>query len=997
VVLALATALSGVSAVIATRIQVKTAFQDTMSDDDPIVRRMSYLSENFPGAVVVQVVLEGTSPERLVAAGEALQAGFLADELDPRLVSHVYLEQDLDFFLRRALLYVPDAELRLLEERLRRHQSTLRTLSADPSLLGLLRGVEAIADDAVPRGSTAVTFKTRLFADVVMSSLLNGRPAADVGVKVDPGPAQAKLNQRINESLKGLPLPPSDTEARRTLAAVEGALDLVADVLEGGDAVDAATFSRRAAALVSLLPQDGGGSSAIPPRYQFSPDRRLLLMEVGSELNLGKLEDIRPVLAHLYGVAERTRADFPDVTIGFTGLPVQYVEEQEAILSNFALVTILGLLGILAVFIVGFEQIALPSLSALPLVMGILWTFGIQGLVDPTLNMLNLLFPVVLFGLGVDTAIHLLNGFAHRRALGDAPEDAVRNMLIELLPGILTGSATTATAFFALMLAHMKGLQTLGFTAGVGVIMAVLAMLVVLPAIFVLYDRRSPVVGMRSDAGPLGHLGVLVGRHRYPILAIFMVLISVAAYHAPSVSLERDSLKMQPRGMPAAVLQEKLLKAFSISGEPSIFFAKDLEEAAAIVARARLAKTVSEPLAITLALPEGQAEKAPLIRAIKRALDTAIPERDPPPRHTYSEAELDEVRTLLANVKAVLLEASVVAAVIYGDDTAAVIGALRDDVNRIERRLADANADRLQLLDTHLRATVENTLGIVGEMSQNTSITFADLPESLKARVGGKDGATMVLVRANGYIGDERFLEAHVAELYAIHGEVAGIVPAWREMLNQILTDMPRLLAVIGVCVVLLVLVGLRSLKGTVLALTPLAVGVVLLLGILGATGTDLNFVSVLSLPLLLGTGIDYGVHLYERIRHDRGLGPAMEHSGKALILSSMTTMIGFGSLMLSVHRGVFGLGLVTSLGIVLCLVVALVLQPALVAIVEPELLEPAPPTTTATTHTSGDHDPSATVAADAVLATTTTDAEHASQAATSLSPPPDDPSQAPT
>ncbi len=973
VLLALAIALTALSAALATRIQVKTAFQDTMSDDDPIVRRMSYLSENFPGAVVVQVVLEGNAPDRLVAAGEALERGFLADETDPRLVSHVYLEQDIDFFLRRALLYVPDTELRLVEERLRRHRQTLQTLSADPSLLGLLRGVEAIADDAVPRGSSAVTLKTRLFADVVMSSLLAGRPAADVGVRVDPGPAQDKLNQRLNESLKGLPLPPSDAEARRTLLAVEGALDLVADVLEGGDASDADVFARRAAALVSLLPQDGGAGSAIPPRYQFSPDRRLLLMEVGSEMNLGKLEDIRPVLAHLYGVADKVSADYPDVSIGFTGLPVQYVQEQEAILSNFVLVTILGLLGILAVFIVGFEQIALPSLSAVPLLMGILWTFGVQGVVDPTLNMLNLLFPVVLFGLGVDTAIHLLNGFAHRRALGDDPESAVANMLRELLPGILTGSATTATAFFALMLAHMKGLQTLGFTAGVGVVMAVSAMVLILPAIFVLYDRRWPVVGMRSDGGPLGRFGGFVGRHRYPVLAVFIVLVSVATYHAPSVSLERDALKMQPQGMPAAVLQDKLLKAFAISGEPSIFFAKDLDEAKAIVARARRAKTVSEPLAITMALPDGQEAKAPLIVAIKGALDTAIATPATPVVHAYDSADLDELRTRLANVKAVLLEASVVAAVIYSDETAAVIGALRDDVNRIERRLADANVDRLKLLDERLRSTVDDSLGIVAEMSQNTSIAFSDLPESLRARVGGKDGATMVLVRANGYVGDERFLEAHVAELYAIHGEVAGIVPAWREMLHQILNDMPRLLAVIGVCVVLLVFFGLRSLKGTLLALTPLVVGVLLLLGILGGTGTDLNFVSVLSLPLLLGTGIDYGVHLYERIRHDRGLGPALEHSGKALILSSLTTMIGFGSLMLSVHRGVFGLGLVTSLGIVLCLLVALVLQPAMVAIVEPDLLEPLPTPPDAPS-------PSATLATNTAMDDTTSPAADTTQ-----------------
>jgi len=957
-VLLVASAITAVSALLATRIQVKTAFQDTMADDDPIVRRMTYLGENFPGAVVVQVVLEGNSPERLIAAGEALRDGFVADkDKDDRLVSHVYLEQDLDFFLRRALLYLPEQELRLLDENLRRHRDSLRTLSADPSLLGLLRGLEALTDDAVPTQSTALTVKTRLFADVVMSSLLAGRPAVDVGARVDPGPVRDRLDARLREGLKGLPLPPSDAEARRTLQAVEGALDLVADVLEQGDAVDGAAFNARAAALLELAPDQAG--SAIPPRYQFSADKRLLLIEVGSERNLGKLEDIRPVLDHLHGVADGVRRQFPDVEIGFTGLPVQYVQEQEAILSNFVLVTILGFLGILAVFVVGFEQVALPSLSAIPLVMGILWTFGVQAVVDPTLNMLNLLFPVVLFGLGVDSAIHLLNGFAHRRALGDDPESTVRHLLEELLPGLLTGSATTAAAFFALMIAHMKGLKTLGFTAGVGVVMAVVAMVTVLPAIFVLADRRSPVVGMAGahateggGDGVLARLGAFAGRQRYPILAVFIAVVSVGVYFAPMVALERDALKMQPRGMPAAVLQEKLLKAFAISGEPSIFFAKDLAEAEQIVARAKRARTVSPPLAITLALPEGQAQKAPLLDDIAGTLKDAVAVSDAA-THGYAPAELEELRLRLAGLKALLLEVSAVAPVLYTEATVDLVGRLRDDVNRIERRLADANVDRLQLLDRYLRGAVTDSVALVTDMTQNKSVRFEDLPASLRARVGGRDGATMVLVRANGYVGDEQFLEAHVAELYAIHPEVAGIVPAWREMLRQILADMPRLLAVIGVCVLALVLFGLRSLKGTLLSLVPLGVGLALLLGGLGATGTDFNFVSVLSLPLLLGTGIDYGVHLYERIRHDGALGPALAHSGKALILSALTTTIGFGSLMLSVHRGVFGLGLVTSLGILLCLLATLVLLPALVAIVQPELL--AARRTTATTTTDGD------------------------------------------
>ncbi len=952
-VLAVAAIVTVVAVLCASRIQIKTAFQDTMADDDPIVVRMRYLSENFPGAIVVQVVLEGGSPERLIEAAEALRDGFLDDKAkagDDDLVSQVYLEADLDFFLRHAFLYLPERELRLLDEKLRRSQTAIKTLTSDPSLLGLLRSVEQLTNDNVPQGNTAVTLRTRLFADVVMSRLLSPRPSVDVGAKVDPGPLQRKLKEKADEdlvkSLKGLPLPPSDEEARRTLIALEGALDLAADVIEQGDSV-AVDFERRAAALLDVAPASGG-ESAIPARYQFSPDKKLLVMDVGSNKDLGKLEDIRPVLAHLFAVGDDVRQRYPDVDIGFTGLPVQYAQEQDAILSNFLLVTLLGFLAILALFVVGFEQVALPSLSVVPLLMGITWTFGVQGIVDPTLNMLNLLFPVVIFGIGIDAGIYLLNGFAHRRALGDEPEDAVRHMLEEILPGILTGAVTTAAAFYALMIAHMKGLKALGFTAGTGILVAIFAMVVVLPAIFVLYDRVSPVKAMQEEQDGSGWLrfGAFVEKRRYLILAVTIGLVSLGIYHAPKVSLERDALKMQPKGMPAAVLQEKLLKAFAISGEPSIFFAKDLDEARKIVDGARRARTLSAPLAITLAIPDGQADKGPLLDAINVTLTESIESAAiaSPPTHRYDEAELDELRTRLARVKALLLEVSALSAVLYHQETQDKVGALRDHVNRIERGLANAQADRLMLLDTLLSRTVKNSTALAFDMAKNKSVTFESLPDSLRSRVAGKDGATMVLVRANGYIGDEVFLEAHVKELYAIHAEVAGIVPAWREMLRQILVDVPRLLAVIAVSILVLVFLGLHSIKGTFLSLSPLAVALALVLGFLGATGNDLNFVSVLSLPLLLGTGIDYGIHLYERIHHEHNIGKALAHSGKALVLSASTTMIGFASLMLSVHRGVFGLGFVMAIGIVCSLAIALFVLPAVVAIFQPEILRGPPP-----------------------------------------------------
>lgn len=937
-VLAVALVVTVASALLALRVEVKTSFKDTMSPDEPYVARLDYMSRNFPGAITVLVVLEGRDEDRLVEVARALERGFVEDK---EHVAAVYLEQDLEFFARRALLYLSEDDLRVAHESLARNEDTLRRLLEDPSSLGLLRALEASFDDTFSAGDAVVTLSSRVFGDVLWDELQEGRPAARVGVRMDTEPLRRRLSERTRETLERAPMPPSDARAQEALRLARDLFTLVADVLEKGERLAPEEFQRRVERLRTV---DLGGEG-LPERYRMSEDKSLLLLEVASANDVTQLENIAPLLAHLEAVKERVARDNPDVHIGLTGMPVLYQQEQSAILDNFALVTVLGLLGILAVFIIGFERVGLPSLAVIPLLMGVLWTIGVQGLVRPELNMLNLLFPVLLFGLGIDFAIHLLSGYAERRAAGDRPEDALVRLFEEVVPGLVTGAVTTSVAFLVMLLASLKGLRELGFTAGVGVLMALVSMLTVLPAILVLWDGRQQAKGNLIPSVPfpvLDKLGAFCRRSRYGVLAVFLVVTLVLAYFVPRVDLDRDALRLQPVGMPAAVLQQRVLDAFHMNGEPSVFFAKDLEEADRIYQAAKKARTVAEPLSITMAIPTGQQDKAPVIRRIKERIEAIVP-TEPPRAHSYDEAELKELKGRLAGLKAALLELSALAAVIYDDDTERLVGELRDQVNRIDRRLTPASKEHLEYLDRLLAVELAHTASLFLDMARNHEVKVEDLPEPLVQRVRGKDGAWMVLVRANGYVFDADFLHNHVRELESIHPEVTGLVPVWRRMLEKILGDIPWLTGLTVIAVALLVLLGLRSVRGTLLSLVPMIVGMVWTLGLLGLFGVDLNFVSILAIPLIVGIGIDDGVHLYHRIRHDRALGPALAHSGKAVILTSLTTGIGFGSLLLSVHRGVFYLGLTTTLGVLVCLLISLVLLPALVAIFQEDLLEDDP------------------------------------------------------
>jgi predicted RND superfamily exporter protein len=121
-----------------------------------------------------------------------------------------------------------------------------------------------------------------------------------------------------------------------------------------------------------------------------------------------------------------------------------------------------------------------------------------------------------------------------------------------------------------------------------------------------------------------------------------------------------------------------------------------------------------------------------------------------------------------------------------------------------------------------------------------------------------------------------------------------------------------------------------RSLRHTLLAMLPLGLGILQLFGILGLLDVPLNPANMIVLPLILGIGIDDGVHVIHDFRRQRGPYRISASTASAVLITSLTTMVGFGSLMIASHRGLQSLGRVLTIGVSCCLFTSLVMLPAL-------------------------------------------------------------------
>ena len=150
-------------------------------------------------------------------------------------------------------------------------------------------------------------------------------------------------------------------------------------------------------------------------------------------------------------------------------------------------------------------------------------------------------------------------------------------------------------------------------------------------------------------------------------------------------------------------------------------------------------------------------------------------------------------------------------------------------------------------------------------------------------------------------------------------------------------------LAAVGVIFLVLVLDFKRPLVA-ILALLPLFSGIAFTLAVMWLLNEKLNYLNVIALPVIIGIGVDDGVHFFHRYLQEGkgGLRRAVTSVGRAMLMTSLTTMIGFGSLMLYLMRGMASMGLVLFVGVGMCFLVSITLLPALAKVFENRIFKAA-------------------------------------------------------
>ena len=620
-------------------------------------------------------------------------------------------------------------------------------------------------------------------------------------------------------------------------------------------------------------------------------------------------------------IIERVGARHPATTVGLTGLPVMEDDEMRSSQQSMVWASGLSLAAVILVVIAGFGGVRHALLANGVLVIGMAWAFGWATVSVGHLNILSVTFAVTMIGVGIDYGTYYVGRYLEARRRGLGCESALLETSGSVGPGILTGAITTAVAFFAAALTSFVGVAELGMIAGGGILLCCAAELLVLPATLAIVDRSF--LGRRIPEPVPVHSWIepLMRHPRFVALAAVACTLALAG-GLHELDYDHNLLNLQPDGLESVQVEKKLLEECDQSVWYALSIADSREQLLERKARLEALPSVERIDEIASLLPSDEDLKRPAIERIGGRLAT-LPERPP-------EIPVDRLDALGETLAWAQGEAS------------KRPGGLRTawHLERVRESLRTKGPDEcyraLAAFQQRAAGDLLSRLHALSAVANPAAPALDDLPPSLVERFVGSSGRHLLKIYGRGDIWNFESLERFVREVRSIDPRATGNpLQAYEASL-----EMKRSYEQAGMWALVVILVVLwldfRNLQHAFLAVLPLALGMIQMLGLMGLVGIDLNPANLIGIPLILGIAVDYGVHVVHDYLERPGPYRMSASTANSVLVDALTTVLGFGALMVASHRGLESLGRVLTLGVTTCTVTSLVFLPAVLTWLRP-------------------------------------------------------------
>jgi hypothetical protein len=869
------------SIIAANNIQTKTEIKDLMSEEDPIISSYIEIDSLFSGGASVMITIEGNDKIRMGQCAEDFAAAIRANDSLMQKIKSINLKVDRQFIDDWGLMLSKAKDI----------EKTSETL-ADLNLLPFI------------------------------TALNNSFEETYTG----------------DEAEEELETTKQEKDAVAMLAQMETFFTLLREYLEKPD--------------ILPVPEQGkmlAETFLYGEPYNFSHDNSMLLFTITPTINMIEIEQVVDFMRDFQVIQKEINAKYPDLQVGYTGeLPAQS-DEQDALGFDMAVPSIVALVLILVLFIFSFSQLRSILFIMIVLIIGIVFNYGFIGITIKEINMLTSIMSVLMIGLGVDYGIQIVTNFTTYREDGIEPKEALRLTYQKAGMGTFLAAVTTAIAFFVMAITGVQAFEQFGIIMGTGIINCFLAMFFILPSMLLWWGKKDlskthlPNINYKF----LANIGNTIYKHRI-VSIIASVIVTVGLFATMFLNrLEYDLMKLEPQDMPSIIQYYKVMDKFEMTPFASMVIANSVAEARDITEKLEKTPLVADINSVSYFFPPEDEQQA--------RLDAIAKIRRMPPRYRNIKYTIEDMERFAGEVQRTewnIIEMGDLSVAGLGENNKIVkkrnamireifgaeVGQPGREVFQKLIKLIESDpalyAARLNNLDYHFAREMD---AIVTRMSQaKRPMTIDDLPENIRKSMfdGTSERNLVTLYPKDGVlenIDNIRHFNSSVAQASVRITGSSQILTAW---LDEVISASGKAGIYIFIAVIFFLVLNFRDFRYVVFASVPLIVGLIWMAGIYPLLGQKLNIINIAVIPLVIGMGIDFGIHLAHRFRIEQNIETVYRYTGKGVFLSAFTTMIGFGSLgLIGKFGSVNSMGRILFVGILMCLLTALLVLPALLTL----------------------------------------------------------------
>ncbi|GLQ49501.1 MMPL family transporter [Dyella flava] len=620
---------------------------------------------------------------------------------------------------------------------------------------------------------------------------------------------------------------------------------------------------------------------------------------------------------------ERIRDNLPDVKSGrvridYTG-SVALADVQFGALTKGIVWSTLGSLLLLALWLYlamrSFRRIV-PIL--ITLLVGFALTVGFAALAIGTLNVISVAFAVLFIGLAVDFGIQYAVRMREMRMLHADIITAITEGARVSGTQIAVAAAATACGFLAFSPTSFVGVAELGTIAGVGMGIALVCTLSLLPALFSMFKPQRQGAELSLFFGP--KMDVALHRHYKPVLIVFALLGVIGLYAGIRMPFDANPLNTQdPHSEPMRTLRSladnPITNPFNIN-----IMVPNLDAARVLSDKLSKLPEVSSVISAATFVP---ADQAASLDQLDQAQVLMLPSLDVDP--SAPPVTPAALREAIADTHDAIVQANPempADSPLRGIDVAL-------------QKLAKSPDDRLMAMNAAVSRFLPTQLASLRDALDTKPVTLATLPESIKRDWVSPNGQVRIQVSPTVSEQDTQGLRRFVEAVQRIAPDAGGPAVTTIASADTIMHAFKQaaVLAIIAIAVVLLVVI--RRLRDTGIVLVTLGMSALLTALLARMLGMEINYANIISLPLLLGVGVSFNVYFVMNWREGmrRFISSA---SARAVLFSALTTGTAFGSLALSHDLGMASMGRMLLISLVAVLLATFVFLPALLYAIKP-------------------------------------------------------------